>query len=260
MPFGFAAAALGSAVIGGIGAQSAADTQAQAANNASATQLQMFQQTQNNLQPFISAGSGPALNALLSATGTGPQLDSTGNMFFNPNEPLFINPTNVLGPAPNAQSFSYSPSPGFQSGLNYGIDALNNQSTLQGGPLSGNAMKELLKYSTSLTNQDFYNQLNLANSNYWNNVNTFSNNQSNVFNKLLALTQTGANAGANLGQTSANVGNQIGSNIIGAGNAQAAGTVGAANSLAGGVNSLGSLAFLQQYMNQNNNQMQYIPF
>lgn len=71
MPWGFAASAVGS-IAGGLisssGAQSAADTQANAARDTAAMQNAQWQQTQQNLRPFIDFGTG-AINPLRAAMG-----------------------------------------------------------------------------------------------------------------------------------------------------------------------------------------------
>jgi hypothetical protein len=72
MGIGAAIAGVGSLVSGVIGssaATSAANTQAQAAENAANLQYKAFEQTQANLQPFVSAGTG-ALSSLQKLTGT----------------------------------------------------------------------------------------------------------------------------------------------------------------------------------------------
>src|SRR6267154_4380582 len=80
MPWGFAAAAIGgfaTAAIGSSASQSAADTQAGAANQATATQLGMFNQEQANVAPWLQAGQG-SLAQLQRALGlnTGPAIGS----------------------------------------------------------------------------------------------------------------------------------------------------------------------------------------
>lgn len=76
MPFGWAAGAaavgtIGAAVIGSNATQSAADTQANAANSSTAFQEQMFQSEQNNLAPFLTSGTN-SLAALQQLYGLTP--------------------------------------------------------------------------------------------------------------------------------------------------------------------------------------------
>jgi len=71
MPFGWiAAATIGSSLIGANAAGNAADTQANAANNASAQQMAMFQQTKADVAPWIQAGQG-TLSQLTAGTQPG---------------------------------------------------------------------------------------------------------------------------------------------------------------------------------------------
>lgn len=74
MPYGFAAAAaasIGGALISSSGAQSAASTQANAAQQAAQVQQNMFNTTQANLQPWMAGGTNAlaALQAQLGLTG-----------------------------------------------------------------------------------------------------------------------------------------------------------------------------------------------
>src|SRR5713101_53252 len=70
MPAGWAAAAAGvvGAGVSAYGSMTAADTQANAARNATNAEVGMFTQTQNNLLPFLQGGT-TALQALESGTG-----------------------------------------------------------------------------------------------------------------------------------------------------------------------------------------------
>jgi hypothetical protein len=190
-----AVAVAGSAIVGGIASENAASSQEAAANNATQAQLQMFQQTQQNEQPFIQGGQ-QTFQQLLQATQPGGQ--------FN-------------------QPFNYQQSPGYQFALGQGLGTLvdNGAATGQGG---GNTLKCLVNYATGAANQDYNSQL----------QNWLATNQQQ-YNMQSNLAGLGQNAAGNLGNTSAQVGNTIGSNMIGAGNAAAAGTVGVANALSGGV-------------------------
>ena len=88
------AGTVASSVISSDAAQSAADTQAGAANNATAAQLQMFNTVQQNLQPYMSSGSN-ALTALTSfLNGQGQSQPFSFN--YNPaNDPAMIHMTGL---------------------------------------------------------------------------------------------------------------------------------------------------------------------
>lgn len=226
MPWGFAAAAVGTiagAVISSQGAQSAADTQAAAANNASQVQVDEFNQIQQNLNPYMTAGSN-ALKALQG--GLGINADGT----YNPNAPLI---------APFDAS-KFHASPGYQFQLQQGLGAINNAASARGGVFSGNTLKALNNYAQGAANQDYYNALN-----------AYNQQQQNVYARLASQAGSGQNAAANLGGFGQNTANAISSNLIGAGNAQAAAQVAGSNAFGSGVNNLAQLAF--QYGQNNMN-------
>ena len=75
---GIATAIAGSAVLGYLGTQQAASTQASAANQANQTQWNMYNQNQANLSPWMGYGqqAGGQLNYLM---GLGPQTGTGAN-------------------------------------------------------------------------------------------------------------------------------------------------------------------------------------
>lgn len=139
-----AVAVAGAAVVGSVagavissnGAKSAANTQASAAQSAAQVQQNMFNTTQANLQPYMSAGNN-ALAAYQQALGLGAGGSGAGQM--------------------NATQFQGSP--GYQFQLQQGLSAANNAASARGGVVSGNTLKALQSYGTGLANQDWYNYL-----------------------------------------------------------------------------------------------------
>jgi hypothetical protein len=210
MPWGFAAAAVGS-IVGGVmsgqGAQDAAQTQANAANAATQAQLDMYNQNVQRLSPWTNAG-GSALSTL---QGMMPTL------------------TQQFG----AQQ--YQQSPGYQWQLGQGINAIQNSAAATGGVNSGNTMKALMSYGQGLANQDYYNALN-----------AYTNWQNQVYNMYSGISNTGANAAGQVAGIGANTANAIGNNITGAGNARAAGQVAAGNTMGNTLGSLGNLGLMYQ--------------
>jgi hypothetical protein len=226
MPFGWAAGAaalgsVGSALIGSNAAGSAASTQANAANQASNTELQMFNTQQQDLAPYqaggtnalaslqkllgIGAGGGGATSPLLQMLGIGPNGQATGGG---------INPSTFQG------------SPGYQYGLQQGTQAVTNSAAASGG-LGGNALKALQSTGQGLANQNWQQYLSNVNGGYQGLVGNLSN-----------LSGLGESAAAGAGAGALSTGGQIGSNQILAGNNMAAGTMGSANATAGGLNGL----------------------
>lgn len=219
-------AIVGSNIIGGlIGAdasQSAASTQANAANTATATQQAMFDKTTANVAPWLQAGQG-SLAQLVAGTQPGGALTPT------PYTPFSLDQFHV--------------DPGYQFQLQEGTNQIENMMSKTGGPNSNN-LKGLVSFSQGLANTDYQQALN----NYITQFQLGNQQKQQEFSNLSQLSAGGLGAGLQQGQISANVGGNIGQNIIGAGNAQAAGRVGVANALTGA----GSSAY-NQYL-----QLQYL--
>lgn len=259
MPFGLIALAVGGLASAGIGAAAssgAAKTQQQSAQEATQAQLQMFNQTQQNLSPFIQAGPG-ALSSLESGIGVAPQASGVspfispflggGQTSFDPllGFPINLN-FNTMAQTANVPQggqggFNYGPlnkpfdwsqiaqNPAFNFIENQGEKALVNQRTATGGVGGGNTLEALLQFGqgNAATFGDLLFNQNLAS-------------QQNAYQQLFNLASLSETAAAGQGQAALQTGAQIGQNIIGAGNAGAAGQVGVANALSGGINNLTS--------------------
>lgn len=102
--------------------------QASAANHAADLQMQMFQQTQKNLQPYMTAGTNalPGLNNALSTIQGG----------FNPAD--------------------LSKTPGYEFTLQQGEQAIQDKATMGVG--GGNTLKDLMGYATGLADQTYQQQ------------------------------------------------------------------------------------------------------
>lgn len=222
------ASAAGSA-IGGFFSNQAAGQQANAANNATQAQLGMFNTTQQNLQPYMGAGT-TALSQLMGGIGPGGSL-----------MPQSYTPYGM-------SQFQNSPEYQLMAQQNTNaMDASQNASSLHGG-MNSNNMKNLINWTQGNTLQGYNTGLN----NYMQQFLTGNQAKAQQFNTLAGVTSMGQNAAANLGGFSTQVGGQIGGNIIGAGNAQAAGTIGVGNAITSNANQ-GYQAYLQQqYLNNPN--------
>jgi hypothetical protein len=205
---GGAVAGIGGALIGADASSSAAKTQANAANKATALQQQIWQQTQANEAPFVAAGSN-SLAQLLAGLGVGGTGQGSLNKPFSWSD--------------------YTQSPGYQFEQQQGIDAIQNSASARGGVMGGNTLKALQQFGQGLATQDYTSQQ----SNYQ------SEQQRQIANlmSILGIGQSAASGQAAAGQ---NYANQAGANIMGAGNATAAGQVGSANQLAKGIGTAGS--------------------
>lgn len=122
---GIGAAILGAAGIGAVGAAVAGHEASSAADKASDTQLQMYQQTRSDLLPFQSTGAS-ALSQLATLFGLGP--GGTGT--------------------PNAQAATSSLAqfPGYQFGLDQGVQALDRSAASRGLLLSGATLQDTQKF------------------------------------------------------------------------------------------------------------------
>ncbi len=210
-----AAAVVGGAVIGAVGSNMAAGTQASAQEQAANTQQSMFNTLTSQEQPFMQAGYGATstLNQLLgtsAATGAGGTAEGTGlpggylTQTFNPTQ---------------AQLNAY---PGYQFALQTGGQAVRNADTPGVGALSGPALKDLMSFNQGL-----------ANTNYSNYFNQFQTQQNNIFSRLSGIAQMGQNAAGNLGSSGTQLGTGIAQAQAGAGASLAAGMVGSTNAIAG---------------------------
>jgi hypothetical protein len=197
------AALIGGAAISGGASLLGANAQAQAAQQSAADQMAMFQQTQQNLKPFIQGG-GTTFTNLLAQLGIGPGGTGTGTL----NAPF--------DPSKLEQT------PGFQFQLNQGNRGVLNASSATGGTRGGNTLKALSSYNQGA-----------ASTEYQQGFEDYLQQQLQNYNMQANLAGIGENAGANLGNTSATVGSNVGNAIVGAGNATSAGIVGAGNAASG---------------------------
>lgn len=190
-----AAAIVGSNIVGGMisshGAQAAADTQAQAAQNATNAQLQMFNQNKSDVYPWIQAGQG-SLAQLTQGTAPGgaftpttygqqqqltsygggtPTLEGTrgtANFLNLGGAPAFqnvrmapdlatyaqYNPTEAYQGRGDFTTDKFKADPGYQFQLQQGQNALTNAASLSGG-MNSNNLKGLLGYSQGLADTTY---------------------------------------------------------------------------------------------------------
>lgn len=201
---------LGSVASGAIGAgaaSSAASTQAAAAQTAAQAQLAMFQEQEQNLQPFMTGGQS-GLNSLLSMMGlnTGQAAQGGfGSSQFGSNVTLpGGNPIPGGNAIPNAavpKAIPFQPTmaqleqtPGYQFTLQQGELATQNQFGSQGLGLSGAAMKGGAQYAAGLASTTYQQQFNNYQTQYENQIQQFSNTVGlgqTQFSDLLNQQQTG---------------------------------------------------------------------
>jgi len=190
---------IGGAVISSQAAKSAARTQADAANNATAAQQQALNQQLELQQPFTTAGT-TAVNQLSAMTQPGGI--ATQDFTFGPG--------------------AYQADPGYAFRLNEGMKAMNATAAARGGLISGNALRAGQIYGQELGSQEYNNAFNRA-------QNTFQMNRNNLLDPLKFLTNIGQAGASNQAANVGSFGSSQAANITGAGNANAAGQIGSAN-------------------------------
>lgn len=227
------AAAIGGAALAGVAtsaisshaASSAADTQAQAAENASDATQATAAQTRNDLLPYMKLGTDNIAGVQSSLKN--PALTTS-----------FAAPTQAQAAA----------TPGYQFTLNNGLKAVQNSASARGLGVSGAAQKGAASYATGLADSTYNDTYNRALSTY----NTNQTTATNQYNKLLGLVGVGENAAAQVGnnatQATASSNNELTSGAA----ASAAGTVGSANAINSGVSGATNSALTYALLNKTN--------
>lgn len=207
-----AIASIGSSLIGGSSARSAASAQAGAADRANELQYRMFQEQAEMQKPWREAGEN-ALGFLREGVQPGGRYMQDFSM----------------------ADFQQDPGYGFR--LSEGLKALDRQAAARGGLISGAALKAAGRYGQDMASQE-----------YGNAFNRFQTQRGQQFNRLASMAGLGQTAVNQTGQMGMNTAGQMGQNMIGAGNARASGYMGQANAIAGGLNQLGNQYMWSQMM------------
>jgi hypothetical protein len=203
-----AAVTVGSAYMGSQASKSAANTQANAAAQASDAQRAMFERQVELQEPFRQAGL-KGQNRLLELLGLGEDKTAPG-----------------YGKYATAEfgMDKFTADPGYAFRMSEGMKALERSAAARGGLLSGATLKGTQRYGQDLASQEYQNAFNRYQAERAGTLNPYQ--------ALAGTAQTSANV---LTGAAGNLGTQLGSNIIGAGNAQAAGQIGSANAIVGGL-------------------------
>jgi hypothetical protein len=222
MTWWVAGAAVGGALISSYGAQSAAGTQADAANNSTALQAKIYEDTTKRNEPFVSGGTN-ALGALLERLGIGGNASSAqyGNLLKT------VNPQDVQN------------DPGYQWAQQQGQQGIDRSLAARGMTNSGRALKAASQFNTGNATK-FFND-------------AFNRNQSanqQQFNMLAQPVQWGQASVNNTAASGAAFGQAAGQNIVGAGDAQAANSIAQGNIWGNALNQ-GVSAYTRGQQNQN---------
>jgi hypothetical protein len=216
MPWGFvAAAAVGAAgsAYAAHESRAAGQTQANAANRATDTQLDIFNKQNEQQKPYREAGY-TALGDIMSRFGAGGE----------------------FGKAPTREDIMGHLAPNFDFAREMGSGAVTNMANAMGG-LGGNSLAEISRWNTGFAS-DAYQRA-------FENYNT---NQTNIFNRLASIAGLGQTAGSNSTTGASTFAGNIAGSQMGAGNAAAAGRVGSANAISSGVNNASSWYALSNFM------------
>lgn len=272
-------AGLGSLIGGGLSlagsalssnaAQSAANTQAQAQQNALNQQLQMFNTLQQNQQPYLQAGYSSLSNLLGGAGQVSPGYFTSAPSTYNP---IQTQQFQTLQPFTNAD-LNAQLAPNYQWMLNQGTQAAQQATNVAGGGsnlglaaanfaenYAGNAYQNAL--NNYLTQQQVgFGQQQTQQQNTIQNAlaqqgqayNQQQANQTNIFNRLASLAGLGQTSLGQITPATTSAMSTLGGTIGNIGTAQAAGQIGSANALAGGLSNAGNYALLSAMLGQNAN-------
>lgn len=254
-----AIAGVAGAAISASGAQSAAQTQANAATNAQNISQNEFNTITGQEQPFMQAGYG-ALGNLDYLLGVGPQSGTSPNGYSSngytvgpggsigrlipggttggaaaPSMPGAGGYGSLLQPFTTANWQQLSPSYNFQ--LGQGMQGVLNGEANMAGALSGSAQKDLMGYNQNLANTSFNNAFNM-----------YQTQQGNIYSRLAGLAQMGQAAATNTGQQGTALAGQAAQSAQNVGSALAAGQVGSANAYS---NAISGMSYLPWMMSGN---------
>lgn len=240
-----AAGGVASAAIGSSAATSAATTQANTAEYAANLQNQQFQQTQQNIAPYIQTGT-----QTLAQLQAGLQ---PGGIFNTPNPAGTFTPPTFDPSNPNNL-------PGYQFAVQQGDLGIEQGAAAAGGAFNSGTLKSLANYNTGLAQQyyttDYQQQYNNALNSYLTQFNSANTQQSNLYNRLAGIAGTGQTAVTQLGQVGQQTAAGIGNTLTSGAAATAAGQVGSANAITSGLtgvtNNVSGLLTLSQLLNNQN--------
>lgn len=181
-----AAGSIAGSVIGGNASKKAAQAQADGARYAADLQNQQYQQSRADAEPWRIAG-GKAIGSL----------------------------SDMLQPG-----YDHTTSPGYQFRMDEGMRALEGSAAARGSLMSGNTLKDVIRYSQGVAADDFGGQ----------------------FNRTASVAAGGQQVNQSLGALGAAAAGNAGNAMMQGANARASGYVGQANALTGGLSNLATIA------------------
>lgn len=189
---------------GGVGAYKAGSQASDAANNATAAQMQMFNTLNAQGAPYRTAGYS-ALEPMMAGIGMGP---AAGGVDVGQFTHQF-----------NANDLNANLAPNWKFSLEQGQGAAANALNAAGG-VGGNYAKGLVDYT-----------LNKSGDLYQNAFSNYNTNQTNIFNRLSSIAGLGTTTNAQSAQSGSSLGTGAANTTVASGAAQAAGTSGVSNAL-----------------------------
>jgi hypothetical protein len=208
-----AVASVAGGVIASKGAKSAANTQAQAARDAQASQERMFNRQIELQEPFRQAGM-TAQQEIMQLLGIGGDKAAAG--YGSMAKPFGMS--------------DFEQDPGYAFRQAEGMKALERSSAARGNLLSGSTMKGIQRFGQDLASQE-----------YGNAFNRFQIERSARLNPLQSLMGSGQSAANTMTSAAGNFGQASANNMMNAGVARASGYVGSANALSNALGSIGQL-------------------
>jgi len=202
MPAAWVAGA--AAIVGAVSSYEGAQAQQDASDHATDTQQHMYDQTREDNMPALGARND-ALARLEELLGVGGNRGAAG--YGSLSGPIDVG--------------DVTHEPGYQSGLQQGQKALENQLAARGMRDSGAGLKEGIRYAADYATTKYNDAFNREQAN--------RQLQINPFQSLAGLGQTGAST---MAQAGANAADHIGDLQVGAGNAAAARDIAIGNQLA----------------------------
>jgi hypothetical protein len=209
-----AVAAVGGGVIAASGAKKAANTQAQAAQDANAAQERMFAE-QNRLQEPFRQGGLTAQNEIMQLLGIGGDKAAAGY--------------GSLGKSFGMADFEQDPGYGFRQ--SEGLKALERSAAARGNLLSGSTLKGVQRFGQDLASQEYQNAFN-----------RYQVERSAKLNPLQSLMGSGQSATNVMTAAAGQAGQNQAANLYNAGQARASGYVGQANALSTALGQVGGIA------------------
>lgn len=206
-----AAGSIAGGVLNSNATQSAANTEAGAANQAAQVQQNIYNQTSSNLAPYLNTGT-QALSQLSNLLGIGGGTSGAGGQ----------------GPNDSALYSALQNYPGYQFSLQQGLQA-NAQSEASRGLLnSGANIKNATAYGQGLAQSTLGSYLS----------------------QLQSVGQLGESAGSITGNAGTAAGGQIGNSLIQGGNAAGSGQLASSLALTGGFNNALNSSLLGYQLSQ----------